>query len=95
MAKQSGVELTSSQKKLFAGNSTPFSQTQFTVKNILRKGSKKPKIKWDNDVQFKCGDQISYIELNSEKDEFIKCNYAKIILQPVGVLSLKETALLI
>ena len=47
MAKQSGVELTSSQKKLFAGNSTPFSQTKFTIKNIVRKGSKKPKIKWE------------------------------------------------
>ena len=38
---------------------------------------------------------ISYIQLQNEKHDFIKCNYSKIILQPFGVLSLKETALLI
>ena len=95
MAKQSGVELTNQQKKLFAGNSTPFSLTQFTVKNILRKGSQKPKLKWKDKVEFKKGNKISYIQLQNENHDFIKCNYSKIILQPIGVLSLKETALLI
>ena len=95
MAKQSGIELTSDQKKLFAGNSTPFSHTKFTIKNVVRKGSKKPKIKWKENIQIKCGDKISNVHLNSEKIELKKCNYAKIILQPIGVLSFKQTVLLI
>ena len=95
MAKQSGVELSNQQKKLFNGNSTPFSQSRFTVKNVLRKGSKRPKLQWNDKVEFKKGNTISYIQLQNEKNDFIKCNYSKIILQPFGNLSLKETSLLI
>ena len=90
MAKQSGIELTSDQKKLFAGNSTPFSHTKFTIKNVVRKGSKKPKVKWEENVQIKCGNTISNVHLNNEKVELTKCNYARILLQPIGVLCLQK-----
>ena len=95
MAKQSGVELSNQQKKLFNGISTPFSQSRFTIKNVLKKGSQRPKLQFKDKVEFKKGNTISYIQLQNEKDDFKQCNYSKIILQPFGVLSLKETALLI
>ena len=94
MAKQSGIKLTSDEKKLFTGNTTAFSHTKFTIKNVVRKGTKKPKVKWEENVQIKCGNTISNVHLKNEKVELTKCNYARILLQPIGVLSLKETALL-
>ena len=60
----------------------------------MRKGSKKPKIKWEENVQIKCDNTIFNAHLTNEKVELTKCNYARILLQPIGVLSLKETALL-
>ena len=95
MAKQSGVELSNQQKKLFNGISTPFSQSRFTIKNVLKKGSRKPKLQFKDKVEFKKGNSISYVQLQHEKDDFMQCNYSKIVLQPFGILSLKETALLI
>ena len=95
MAKQSGVELSNQQKKLFNGISTPFSQSRFTIKNVLKKGSRRPKLQFKDKVEFKKGNTISYVQLQHEKDDFMQCNYSKTVLQPFGVLSLKETALLI
>ena len=53
MAKQSGVELSNQQKKLFNGISTPFSQSRFTIKNVLKKGSRKPKLQFQDKVELK------------------------------------------
>ena len=94
MAKQSGVELSNQQKKLFNGISTPFSQSRFTIKNVLKKGSRKPKLQFQDKVELKKGNSISYVQLQHEKDDFLQCNYSKVALQPIGILSLKETALL-
>ena len=51
MAKQSGIKLTSDEKKLFTGNTTAFSHTKFTIKNVVRKGTKKPKVKCSNQMR--------------------------------------------
>ena len=94
MARQAGMKLSNQQLKLFHGISTPFSQSRFTVKNILKKGSSKPKLQFNETVQLKTGGSISSVQLQHEKEELLQCNFSRVALQPFGILSLKETALL-
>ena len=95
MSKRAGNELSRKQKNILSGNSKPFSQTPFTVKNVVRKGAKSgKKIKWNEEVSFKSGDEVSMIKLNDGEPRFKQCNYSKIALEPFGILSLKETTIL-
>ena len=70
----------------------PFRDTDRALVPITSKeASRRPKLQFKDKVEFKKG----YVQLQHEKDDFMQCNYSKIVLQPFGVLSLKETALLI
>ena len=63
MSKRAGNELPRYQKNILSGNSKPFSQTPFTVKNVVRKKAKSgKKIKWNEEVSFKCNDEVSMIK---------------------------------
>ena len=95
MSKRAGNQLPRNQINILSGNSKAFSQTQFTVQNIIRKKAKpSKKIKWNEEVSLKCVDNVSMIKLNDSEPEFKQCHYSRIALDPFGILSLKETALL-
>ena len=65
------------------------------MQNIIRRKAKSSKkIRWNEEVRFKCGNEISMIKLNDSEPDFKQCHYSKIALDPFGILSLKETALL-
>ena len=95
MSKWAGNELPRNQRNILSGNSKPFSQTPFTVKNVVRKKPKSgKKLKWNEEVRYQCNDEVSLIKLNDSEQEFKQYNYSLIALDPFGILSLKETSLL-
>ena len=95
MAKGAGIKLTGSEEKILSGNSSPFLQAPFTIKNIIGKRSKSRKlVRWNEQVEQKIGNSIAFVPLQSNPKLFKKCHYAKVALEPSGILSLSETCLL-
>ena len=96
MSKRAGNKLPRNQINILSGSSNAFSQTPFTVQNIIRKKAKSgKKLRWNEEVSFQIDDKVSMIKLNDDNEPgFKQCHYSRIALDPFGILSLKETALL-
>ena len=96
LSKQAGNKLSKEETSILAGrHSEAFSQSQFTVPNLIqRKGKSKKKISWNNDVSCLIDNNLSIKKINDEEPAFRACNFSLIALTLDGIMSLKETQLL-
>ena len=96
LSKQAGNKLSKEETSILAGrHSKAFSQSQFTVPNLIqRKGKSKKKISWNNDVSCLIDNNLSIKKINDEEPAFRACNFSLIALNLDGIMSLKETQLL-
>ena len=96
LSKQAGNKLSKEETSILAGrHSEAFSQSQFTVPNLIRKkGKSKKKISWNNDVSCLIDNNLSIKKINDEEPAYRACNFSLIALTLDGIMSLKETQLL-
>ena len=95
LSKQAGNKLSKEETSILAGrHSKAFSQSQFTVPNLIRKGKSKKKINWNNDVSCLIDNNLSSKKINDEEPTYRACNFSRIALTLDGIMSLKETQLL-
>lgn len=95
LSKQAGNKLSKEETSILAGrHSKAFSQSQFTVPNLIRKGKSKKKINWNNDVSCLIDNNLSIEKIKDEEPSYRACNFSRIALTLDGIMSLKETQLL-
>ena len=97
LSKQAGNKLSKEETSILAGrHSKAFSQSQFTVPNLIRKkGKSKKKINWNNDVSCLIDNNLSIEKINDEEPTYRACHFSLIALTLDGIMSLKETQLLV
>ena len=95
LSKQAGNKLSQGETSILAGDSKAFSQAQFTVPNLIhKKGKSKRRVNWNNDVSCLINENFSVEKLNDEP-AFRECHYSFIAQNLDGIMSLKETQLLV
>ena len=95
LAKQLGFQLSEKENQAlkFAGHHS-HSLKIYILRNSTMKAGHTKKVKFSETVLSKCANTVFHSPLKTEGLPFKSCNYASLINDPFGGISLKETQLL-
>ena len=95
MAKQLGIQLSEKENQAigFAGDRSK-SLKIYNLKNSTIKAGHSKRVKFRETVQFKNVNTVFHCPPKTEEPKFRSCNYAILLEDPFGGISLKETQLL-